>query len=197
MIRSGLSTVHPPTGTRTLVVDTHDRGWVLEVRCIPGRGPHILEHVHDSWTESFDIVAGHARYRLNGREGTAGRGDTIVMPPSQPHVHPWCEGDEALVYRQRSVFAEADPAAADDVLGAFITINGLMREGKVGRRGLPRNPFQFAATLRALVRHGGYDAAAPIFAQKALAATVGRVAEWLGYRAAYPRYLEAAGHESP
>lgn len=67
MVRSGLSTVHPSTGTRTLIVDTNDHGWLLEVRCVPGRGPHLLEHVHDSREESFEIVSGRERHRATAR----------------------------------------------------------------------------------------------------------------------------------
>jgi hypothetical protein len=53
----------------------------------------------------------------------------------------------------------------------------------VDGQGRPKNPFQLAVTLKTLGKHGGYDAALPIPVQKFLAATLGRLAEALGYRA--------------
>jgi hypothetical protein len=76
-----------------------------------------------------------------------------------------------------------------DVLGAFATINGLAREGRIGKRGLPKNLLQLAATARTLGKHGGFDAALPIPLQLGVSATLGRIAEALGYRAVYDRYL--------
>ena len=193
MIKAGFSTIDPRTETRTVVLEsdaeTQSTGWVLEVHCPAGAPPHILEHIHLTWTERFEIVSGTARYKLDGREHTAQAGEVIVMPPGQAHIHPWNAGDTAMVYRQINEFEDPSPDATQDVLGVFATINGLAREGKVGKRGLPKNPLQFAATLRTLVKHQGYDASVPIPVQRAVAATVGRVAETLGYRSSYPRYL--------
>lgn len=56
-------------------------------------------------------------------------------------------------------------------------------------RGQRGNPLQFAATLRMLVKHEGFDAAVPIPIQRATSATLGRLAEALGYRGVYERYL--------
>jgi hypothetical protein len=78
---------------------------------------------------------------------------------------------------------------ANDVLGVFATINGLAREGRIGKKGLPKNPLQFAATLRTLTKHQGFDAAVPITVQRMVSATLGRFAEALGYRGAYSRYV--------
>ena len=94
-----------------------------------------------------------------------------------------------MVYRQTNKFARRSPEAVDDVIGVFATLNGLTREGKVGRRGLPKNPLQFAATLRTLVKHEGFDASVPIPVQRFLGATLGWISEALGYRAVYPRFV--------
>ena len=94
-----------------------------------------------------------------------------------------------MVYRQTNEFARRSPEAVDDVIGVFATLNGLTREGKVGRRGLPKNPLQFAATLRTLVKHEGFDASVPIPFQRFLSATLGWISEALGYRAVYPRFV--------
>ena len=192
MIDVGFSTVEPRTGTRTRVVEGTDMGWVLEVECPAGAPPHILEHVHQGWDETFEILEGRANYKLDGRQGSAAKGETIPMPPGQTHIHPWNAGDGVMVYRQTNKFDRPAPEALHDVIGVFATINGLAREGKVGSKGLPKNPLQFAATLRTLVKHEGFDAAVPVGAQRALSATLGRVAEAFGYRGVYPRYIEGA-----
>lgn len=193
MLRAGFETTHPATGTRSVLLEGAEerdgRGWVIEVFCPVGAPPHILAHVHDEWSETFEIVEGSAAYRLGGEEFAAEAGDTVVMPPGVPHVHPWNVGPREMCYRQINDFGRADPTAVDDVIGVFATLNGLAMEGRVGGRGLPRNPLQFAATLRTLVRHGGYDAAVPRGVQRLLAGSLGRFAEALGYRGVYDRYL--------
>jgi mannose-6-phosphate isomerase-like protein (cupin superfamily) len=193
MIKAGFETTEPRTGTRTLVVqaaaETDGLGWVLEVTCPEGARSSILEHVHTEWLETFEIVEGAARYKLDGREAEASKGDVIVMPAGQPHIHPWNAGEGSMVYRQTNKFARRSPEAVDDVIGVFATLNGLTREGKVGRRGLPKNPLQFAATLRTLVKHEGFDASVPIPFQRFLSATLGWISEALGYRAVYPRFV--------
>lgn len=76
-----------------------------------------------------------------------------------------------------------------DVLGVFATLSGLAREGKVNKRGEPKNLLQFAVTLKTLNKHGGYDANVPKWIQDVLAATFGSLAEALGYRAIYPQFV--------
>jgi len=194
MIQAGFTTIDPVTMTRTIVIEsdaeTNGAGFTLEVTCPPMAPSHILEHLHLAWTETFEILSGRARYKLDGNTNIADAGDTIVMPANQPHVHPWNAGDKDMVYRQTTEFAQPSRAAVQDVLGAFATINGLARDGKIAKRGLPKNPLQFAATLRTLTTHGGFDAKAPIPVQRMIAATLGRIAQAVGYRGSYDKYLD-------
>ena len=191
----GKTITNPMTGSQwTLVAggrETGERGFRLDVRCKVRQKPDILEHFHLGWTETFEILDGTARYKLGGKEMTALAGETLTFAPGVAHIHPWAGGDTDMIYRQSSDFGAASPNAADDVLGSFYTLFGMAREGKLDARGLPRNPLQAAATLRTLVRHKGYDASAPIWAQNVLAATLGSLAVALGYRAVYARYLDA------
>ena len=193
MIKAGFETTEPRTGTRTRVIEgaaeTDGMGWLIEVTCPQGAPPSILEHVHMDWVEEFEILEGSAAYRLDGVEAAAQKGDTILMPAAQPHVHPWNTGTGDMIYRQTNRFARRSPEAVDEVLGVFATLNGLSLEGKVGRKGLPKNPLQFAATLRTLVKHEGFDAAVPVPLQRILSSTLGRLAEAVGYRAVYPRFV--------
>lgn len=194
MIKAGFETTDPSTGTRSIVIagaeETDGRGWVLEVHCPANSNPSIPEHLHATWTETFEIVQGSACYKLGGEKKNAWAGDKILMPAGIQHIHPWNSGDSEMIYRQINDFGAATPEAVYDVLGVFATINGMAREGKINKKGLPKNPLQFAATLRTLIKHQGYDAAVPIPVQRAVSATLGRFAEMLGYRAVYPRYLQ-------
>jgi hypothetical protein len=126
---------------------------------------------------------------LGGEQRTLRKGENVLMPAGVPHVHPWNTGADEMVYRQTNDFGATTPDAVTEVLGALATLNGLAREGRVGKRGLPKNPLQFVATGRVYTKHGIYDAAVPIPIQKGLAATLGRLAEALGYRGVYDRYL--------
>lgn len=112
------------------------------------------------------------------------------MPAGVTHQHPWNTGSGEMVYRQTNDFGARTPDAVQDVLDVFATINGLALEGKIGKKGLPKNPLQFAATLRMLTKHQGFDAAVPIPVQRVVSATLGRLAGALGYRGVYPRYLQ-------
>src|SRR5205085_1947193 len=128
-----------------------------------------------------------AYYKLNGVQQTAEAGATIVMPPRHVQVHPWNAGETALIYRQRDTFGQPNAQAVQDVLGVFATLARLARDGKVDRRGLPRDPLQLAITARMLGQYGGYDASLPVPVQRLLAATVGRLAGAVGYQAVHAR----------
>jgi mannose-6-phosphate isomerase-like protein (cupin superfamily) len=191
-IRAGFQTTDPITQTRILVVKSAEemsgRGWVTEVYCPQGSAP-FPPHVHEIWTENFEILEGSATCRLGAKEHRVERGESIVMPPGVPHVHPWNTGSGQMVFRHTNDFGATTPQALTDVLGAFATMFGLAREGRVGKSGLPKNPLQLAATARTLTKHRSFDATIPIPLQLALSATLGRLAEALGYRGVYDRYL--------
>jgi|HigsolmetaAR201D_1030396.scaffolds.fasta_scaffold04205_2 quercetin dioxygenase-like cupin family protein len=193
MIQAGFETTDPLTQTRTIVIhgsqETEGHGWLIEVHCPVGARATIQEHFHLTWRESFEIIQGTAAYKLGGIEHRISAGEQVVMEPGIAHIHPWNAGSEVLIYRQTSAFGEANPDAVEEVLGVFATVNGLAREGKVDDKGLPKHPLQLAATMRTLAKHNGFVTEMPIGVQRALSATLGRLAEWLGYRGVYPRYI--------
>jgi hypothetical protein len=193
MIRAGFTIENPITKSRTIViesdVETKGMGWLLEIHTAPKAPPDIAEHLHLTWTETFEIISGSAHYKLNGVQKTAQAGERIVMPPGQLQIHPWNAGETEMVYRQRNQFEQPDPQAVQDVLGVFATVAGLARQGKVDNNGRPKNPLQLAVMLRTLGAYGGYDASLPVPVQNFLAATLGRLAEALGYKAIHPQYV--------
>lgn len=161
--------------------------FVLEYRYLPFRGETAVPaHLHPTATESFEILAGRARYRLNGIEGLLGPGDRIVMPPGLPHVHPWSASDEPLHVRQTGVTDPADPAGILASIQAQITIYGLAREGRVNRAGLP-NLLQLAVLVRAAMP-ATYLAGIPIGVQRGAFRMLAALATPFGYRTGYARY---------
>ncbi len=193
MIKAGFENTDPRNQSQFKVIkgaeETGGRGWVIEVLCPEGTGPSILTHLHETWTESFEILQGMASYTLDGKERSLEEGESVVVPPGVTHDHPWNTGSGILLYRQTNDFGATTPEAVTDVLGVFATMNGLAREGRLGKNGLPKNPLQLAATMRILTKHGSYDATVPIPIQKVLSATLGRIAAGLGYRGVYERFL--------
>ena len=193
MIRAGYTIESPRTKSRTVVIEsdaeTKGMGWVLEVHCAPNAPSDVPEHLHLTWTETFEIISGTAHYKHNGVQKLLEAGGTFVVLPGQLHVHPWNAGSAEMVYRQTNRFQSPSADAVQDVLGVFATRAGLARDGKVDSEGRPKNPLQLAVTLRMLNKYGGYDARMSIGMQDFLASTLGRLAELLGYKAVYPRYV--------
>lgn len=194
MIKANFIIDNPLTNSKTRVIEsnqeTNGMGWLLEVTCQPKARPDIKEHIHLGWTETFEIVSGEAFYKVNGAEKRAFAGERFTVKPGQKHVHPWCAGNEPMVYTQKNEFDKQSPEAVQEVLGVFATIAELAREGKINKEGFPKNPLQLAATIRTLSKHGGYDASIPIGTSKLISSTLGKLAELLGYRGVYSRYLE-------
>lgn len=193
MIRAGFTIHNPLTQSRIEVLksdaETAGRGWLLQVHTAPNMPPDIVEHIHLTWTETFTILSGTAYYSLDGVQKTAQAGDSFVVQPGQRHIHPWNAGSTEMVYQQSDDFGKSEPQAVQEVLGVFATTAALAGQGKVDAAGRPKNPLQLAAALRVLTRYGGYDASLPIGAQNAIAATLGRVAEWLGYKGVNPALI--------
>ena len=191
MIRAGFTFEHPTTKTRTVVLEsdaeTKGMGWLLEVTRYSKLGSDLGEHLHLTWTETFEILKGTAKYKLDGNERIAKAGESFVVEPGHFHVHPWNANEEELVYRQRDHFAKPSPAAVQDILGIFATRAGMARDG-IRPRGFAKLLFQ-SATIRTAIKHGNYVASPSMSMQKLLAATLGLLGELLGYKAVHPKYV--------
>ncbi len=193
MIRAGFTIDNPLTQSRTIVmesdVETKGMGWLLEVHCVPHAHSDVPEHVHVTWTETFEIVSGSAHYRLDGIQSTLAEGENFVVLPGHPHVHPWNAGETELIYRQRNRFEQPSPEAVQEVLGVFATRADLARAGQINSQGRPKNPLQLAVMIRTLNKYGGYDARVPIFMQNLIGGALGRLAGLFGYTAVDPKYV--------
>ena len=192
MIRAGFTFEHPTTKTRTVVLEsdaeTNGMGWLLEVTRTSKSGSDLGEHLHLTWTETFEILQGTAKYKLDGNESIAKAGESFVVEPGHFHVHPWNATDEELVYRQRDRFEQPSPAAVQDILGIFATRTGMARDG-IRYQGFAKLLFQ-SATIRIAVKHGNYVENPSMRMQNVLASTLGLLGELLGYRAVNPKYID-------
>jgi len=191
VIRAGFTFEHPTTKTRTVVLEsdaeTHGMGWLLEVIRYSEVGSDLGEHLHQTWTESFEIVKGTAKYKLDGVERIAKAGETFIVDPGHFHVHPWNATEGELVYRQRDHFDRPNPAAVQDILGIFATRTGMARDG-IRYKGFAKLLFQ-SATVRTAIKHGNYVANPSMTMQKILASTLGVLGEMLGYKAVQAKYV--------
>ena len=191
MIRAGFTFEHPTTKTRTVVLEsdaeTNGMGWLLEVTRYSKVGSDLGEHLHLTWTETFEILKGTAKYKLDGNERIAKAGESFVVKPRHFHVHPWNATDEELVYRQRDRFEQPSPAAVQDILGIFATRTGMARD-RIRLKGFAKLLFQ-SATIRTAIKHGNYVKSPSMFTQKVMGATLGALGELLGYKAVNPKYV--------
>jgi quercetin dioxygenase-like cupin family protein len=103
-------------------------------------GAFIPEHFHPRQEERFEIHAGVLRFRLEGRELVARRGDLVIVPPGARH---------------RFANPGPEPAAATLTLSPPLRTRALFealaraaREGALDRRGRPRRPLRMAVLLR-------------------------------------------------
>jgi mannose-6-phosphate isomerase-like protein (cupin superfamily) len=176
-------------GAQVTLVELTPDGFVIEQQSEAGKTGNRLNHLHESWTETFEIISGQGRCDVGGAERDVKAGDIVSVQPRQTHIHPWNTGAEPLHFRQRSVFVPANATAAVDTFLGFSTLFGLAREGKTNRAGIPRNPLQLLVILDFFRQHGGYLAGLPIGVQDALMGGGAALGRALGYRAWYERYL--------
>ena len=192
MIRAGFTFEHPTTKTRTVVLEsdaeTNGMGWLLEVTRYARLGSDLGEHLHLTWTETFEIIKGTAKYKLDGNEKIANAGESFVVEPGHFHVHPWNATDDELIYRQRDSFAEPSPAAVQDILGIFATFTGMIRDGVLPKSRLAKL-LQQAVTVKTAIKHGNYVAGPSMTMQNVLASTLGSLGELLGYKAVHAKYV--------
>lgn len=172
--------------------------FVLEYVYRPSTGETAVPaHFHPTSTETFEILAGQARYRLADRTHRAGAGDRIVMPAGVVHVHPWSEGIEPLHVRQTAETNPADPGGILASLQALVTLTGLASAGKVNQAGLP-SVLQLAVLVRSTMPATFLDRP-PVPVQRLAFTLLGRLGSLLGYRTAYPEYgvVHPGGLEVP
>jgi quercetin dioxygenase-like cupin family protein len=132
---------NPATGewiTYTAVAE-HSDGQFVRFTWRNAPGGVIPEHVHPRQEERFTILAGEARFTVNGREHLASAGQTVVIPAGVPHsVRNTGPAEiDGIVERRPALQAKEFHEA----------VAGLVADGKTTPAGAPRNPLQLGATF--------------------------------------------------
>jgi quercetin dioxygenase-like cupin family protein len=142
-IQPGQTLANPVTGERftfTHTAATTDGELLAFDFALRPGGAVPMPHVHPIQTERFEVTAGRVRFRVGLRTRIAEPGDVVEVAPGVMHSFANASGDEA---RMR---IEVRPAL--DMEEMFAEVISMAEAGRMGRRGLPRNPLQLAALAR-------------------------------------------------
>jgi quercetin dioxygenase-like cupin family protein len=143
MIEPGQTLHNPVTGERFTFrqTATSSAGELLsfELGLRPG-GAVPIPHVHPIQTERFELVQGRMRFRVGWRTLVAEPGDVVEVQPGVVHGFANVGEEEARVE------VEVRPALAMEAM--FEEVVAMAAAGRMGRRGLPRNPLDLAALAR-------------------------------------------------
>jgi mannose-6-phosphate isomerase-like protein (cupin superfamily) len=88
MARAGDQLFNPLTGERIVfrVTACETGGALLEMDAFwAGAARRAVEHVHPEMQERWEVIAGHARFRIDGVQRTAGPGEVVVAAPGSAH----------------------------------------------------------------------------------------------------------------
>jgi quercetin dioxygenase-like cupin family protein len=142
-IAPGETLENPVTGERFTFTDTAatSGGELLafDFGLRPG-GAVPIPHVHPVQTERFEVLEGSMRFRVGLRTRIAGPGDVVEVPAGVAHSFANAGPDQACLSVQ------VRPALAMEEM--FAEVIGMAQAGRMNRRGLPRNPFDFALLAR-------------------------------------------------
>ncbi len=121
-------------------------------------------HTHPNQEERFQVLSGNPRFTVAGKVHDASPGDVLAVPAGTPHVfrNPTNEDTRMNV--------EFRPGLRTAEL--FTTLGVIAREGKLNRRGIPRNLLLgalFAHEFRNEVQQAGFLRPANVLAGPAAA----------------------------
>lgn len=196
-MRRAIMPIHPPSRpaswTRGHVFErtaTGERAVVLPDPAVhPGRalvghlrvavgGRDGAPHTHPRAAGRFKVLAGRAGLRAGDQERVLGPGERAGVPAGV--VHQWWQvGDQ-----EAEVIVGMTPGGR--FTGMLTTISGLVRDGQVGRRGVPRL-LQLAVTAHEY-RDAMVLVSPPPWVQRLLAGSLAPPGRALGRRPMYPRY---------
>ncbi|HXE99082.1 MAG TPA: hypothetical protein VN458_01915 [Solirubrobacterales bacterium] len=170
MAAPGETIINKVTGEKLTFVRTpgSSQGRALELEWWVPEGSRLvaLPHRHPTVTEHFELLEGEAQYRVGRHRRREAAPHRFDVPPNAAHVHPANAGRGPLRVRQWVELEQPDAELLDGIAGYFETVSALASEGRVDRRGLIRNPLQFALTISELLMPGTYLSFPPPWAQR-------------------------------
>jgi quercetin dioxygenase-like cupin family protein len=146
-------------------------------RSVPGGV--ITEHIHPHQEERFIVLAGEARFTLDGQEHVARAGETVVVPAGVRHS----EGNPGPA--EITAVVELRPARRTKEFHEAVA--GLAADGRTTLRGAPKNPLQLGATFWHF-RHESRVTSPPIGIQNVILPPLWALAKIFGVRPYYDRW---------
>ncbi len=167
MARVGDVVENPVTKDRLTIVAVGPDRFEMDFTMFPGGFVPTL-HTHPNQTERFRLISGRPVFKVAGRTHQPSPGEDIVVEPGTPHVFRNPTNENAHL---NILFTPALRTA-----DLFVTLAALARDGKLSKRGIPRNPLlgaMFVHQFRNEIRSAGLLAAANVFVRPL--ATLGRL----------------------
>jgi mannose-6-phosphate isomerase-like protein (cupin superfamily) len=156
--------------------ETEGKSTEFECAVTPG-GAILPAHVHARQEERFTVISGTLGVMLGGKNQKLYPGQSISLPQRIKHQW-WNAGDHEVCFR-----VEILPTCNfEAVVEAAV---GLAREGKLGKNGMPRNPFIMAGMGRLAEC---YLPGIPIWIQKPMLAIGSSIGLALGYDPTFRTY---------
>src|SRR5947209_5808 len=191
MATAGRTFENPLTGERMVFRKTagDTNGTLLEIEFFikPHSGKGLGAHIHPSFDERFEIIAGSACYTIGHDECRAAAGDVVVLPKAIVHVHPWNVGNDVLHMRRVIQFSKPAMSMLVSIEAFLETLYALAQQGKVGKNGLPKNFLQTVVVAQAM-HPTTYVAGPPLVFQRSLFGALAAYGRARGYKAYYPAH---------
>lgn len=176
---------NPITGERAVIrvaeEDSDSSHVVVDLYVAPG-GRVSGAHVHPSFSERFEVVAGTVGFRLGGQEQVGGPGTAGKAPPGT--VHDWWNAGDDEAHVVVEMRGDAESVRRFEEL--LVTLFGLAHEGRTRRNGMPD------LLQSALVADEFSDvlrfAKPPLAVQRLLFIILTPIARLTGRRATYPHH---------
>ncbi|MDF2629271.1 MAG: hypothetical protein K0R39_3102 [Symbiobacteriaceae bacterium] len=175
MAKAGDELINPITGDRFVFQKVQED--VCEVDLFMRQtGPYTEAHMHAIQSESFEIIAGHGQWELNGVRHDLHPGDRVDVPAGVSHINPWRVGEETLHFRQRNT-----PGLDFDVY--FETSARAAQRGKAMANGNLDQLHQ--AVILHQTRSKSYLTGTPVWLQKLLFPLLAALGRRKGYQFRY------------
>jgi hypothetical protein len=180
MPSAGQTLNNPFTGERIIFEqteqDTDGALVAFEHMMLPRKTPTFPEHLQLNQEERFEIISGTARYRLEGVEGQAHIGETVIIPAGAIHINCWNADPETLKMRH-----SFQPGRGADIF--FEAMFSLAMNGKTNARG-EVNLLQLAV-IGNEIESQTFNAGIPIPVQRLALPVLAMIGKLLGYRSRY------------
>jgi quercetin dioxygenase-like cupin family protein len=168
------ATVENPLSKERIVFrHSHPELFAMDIYVAPGGGIRAPDHIHPLQEERLRVVAGAARFRLDGAEQRAAAGETVIVPAGVAHT--W-ENDGP---DQLQLEVEYRPGL-ESAKTFFRNYFGWAQEGKLKGNGRP--PLLDWALLFCETQDFIAVARVPIGVQRLLARLLAPIARARGHR---------------